>query len=222
MSTGLIDLSHTIEAGMITYKGLPAPLICDFLSHDASREVYAAGTEFAITKLELVGNTGTYLDSPYHRYRDGVDLADLPLDTTVNLPGLVIRATERTGRAIDWQQFQGYDLRGHAVLMHTGWDQHWGSEQYFDGHPYLTAAAADYLRDQGATLVGIDSLNIDCTDDGERPVHTTLLGATIPIVEHLCNLGSLPDRGFRFFAAPVKIRQVGSFPVRAFGLLSKG
>lgn len=217
----LIDLSHTIEEGMITYKGLPAPLICDFLSHAGSCRVYAEGTEFAINKIEMVGNTGTYLDSPFHRYPDGIDLADLALDSVANLPAVVVRASARAGRAIDRDAFAGLDPRGKAILVHTGWDAHWRTEAYFEGHPYLTAAAATSLRDGGATLVGIDSLNIDSTDDGHRPVHTTLLGANIPIVEHLCRLGELPDAGFHFFAAPVKVRRFGSFPVRAFGLVAE-
>ncbi|MFN8517476.1 MAG: cyclase family protein [Chloroflexia bacterium] len=217
----LIDVSHTIEAGLITYKGLPAPLICDFLSHTDSHRVYAEGTEFAINKIEMVGNTGTYIDAPYHRYPDGLDLADLALDSVANLPGLVVRATARAGRAIDRDAFANLDLRGMAVLVHTGWDARWNTDAYFEGHPYLTAAAATYLRDSGTTLVGIDSLNIDSTDDGHRPVHTTLLGANIPIVEHLCNLRDLPDTGFRFFAAPIKVRRFGSFPVRAFGIVGE-
>jgi len=215
----LIDVSHTIEAGLITYKGLPAPLICDFLSHADSHRVYAEGTEFAINKIEMVGNTGTYIDAPYHRYPDGIDLAELALDSVANLPALVVRATARAGRAIDRDAFANLDLRGKAVLVHTGWDAHWNTDAYFEGHPYLTAAAATHLRDSGATLVGIDSLNIDSTDDGHRPVHTTLLGANIPIVEHLCNLHALPGTDFRFFAAPVKVRRFGSFPVRAFGIV---
>jgi arylformamidase len=217
----LIDLSHTIEEGMITYRGLPAPLVCDFLSHADSRRVYAEGTEFAINKIEMVGNTGTYIDSPFHRYPDGIDLDDLALESVANLPGLVVRATARDGRAIDRDAFADLDLRGKAVLVHTGWDAHWRTDTYFEGHPYLTEAAALYLRDSGATLVGIDSLNIDCTDDGHRPVHTTLLGANIPIVEHLCNLHELSDTNFRFFAAPVKVRRFGSFPVRAFGVIGE-
>ena len=217
----LIDLSHTIEEGMIAYKGLPAPLVCDFLSHADSRPVYAAGTEFAINKIEMVGNTGTYIDSPFHRYPDGIDLADLALEAVANLPGLVVRATARTCRAIDREAFADLDLRGKAVLVHTGWDARWRTDTYFEGHPYLTEAAALYLRDMGVTLVGIDSLNIDSTDDGHRPVHTTLLGANIPIVEHLCNLHELSDTNYRFFAAPVKVRRFGSFPVRAFGVIGE-
>ena len=214
----LIDLSHTVEEGMITYKGLPAPLICDFLSREASRALYAEGTEFHIGKIELVANTGTYLDSPFHRFADGIDLAGLPLTSLVNLPGLVIRAAG-LGQAIDEGAFQGQALSGKAVLVHTGWARHWRTDQYFEGHPFLTAAAARYLRDQGAALVGIDSYNIDDITGGYRPVHTTLLGANIPIVEHMTNLEQLPDTGFHFHAAPVKIKNFGTFPVRAYAVV---
>ncbi len=212
----LIDLSHVIEDGMITYKGLPAPLICDHLSRLASREIYAPGTEFQIGRIEMVGNTGTYLDTPYHRYADGEDLADIGIDRLCDLPGLVVQATTRSGRAIDVDVFVDLAVHGCAVLVHTGWDAHWRTDQYLEGHPYLTEAAAVYLRDAGALLVGIDSHNIDCTDNGERPVHTTLLGAGIPIVEHMTNLATVPATGFRFTAAPPKIRGMGTFPVRAF------
>ena len=216
----LIDVSHTIENELITYRGLPAPVICDYLSREESRRHYAPGTGFAIHKIELVGNTATYLDSPFHRYEHGRDLAAMPLASVADLEGLVVRAIERagpSGRAIDRGAFAGLDVRGKAVLVHTGWDRHWRTDQYFEGHPYLTAGAAEYLAREGAALVGIDSLNIDDTADGARPVHTILLGADIPIVEHLCNLGTLPDTGFRFFAPPVKVQGCGTFPVRAFG-----
>ena len=215
----LIDISHKIEQDLITYKGLPAPIICDFLSREDSRQHYAVGTEFQIGKIEMVANTGTYIDSPFHRYADGKDMADLPLSAVVNLEGVVIRARERAGRAIDSAAFEKVALRGKAVLIDTGWDAHWKSEPYFEGHPFLTAAAADYLAQAGAKLVGIDSLNIDSADDGARPVHTLLLGAEIPIVEHLCRLNYLPDAGFRFFAAPVKVVGMGSFPVRVFAMV---
>lgn len=214
----LIDLSHTVEEGMITYKGLPAPIICDFLSREASRAIYAEGTEFHIGKIELVANTGTYLDSPFHRFADGIDLADLPLTSLVNLAGLTIQATS-WGTALDVGLFAGQDVAGKAVLVHTGWSRHWRTDQYFEGHPFLTEAAACYLRDQGAKLVGIDSYNIDDITDGHRPVHTTLLGANIPIVEHMVNLAQLPAQGFRFHAAPVKIKNFGTFPVRAYAVV---
>ena len=204
---------------MITYRGLPAPLICDFLSREASRKVYAEGTEFHIGRIEMVANTGTYLDAPFHRYADGLDLSRLPLSIVADLEGVVIRAPWRSGRAIDRASFDGVEVRGRAVLVHTGWDEHWGAESYFDGHPFLTRAAAEYLADARAMLVGIDSLNIDDTEDWQRPAHSILLGAGIPIVEHLCNLGAVPDAGFKFFATPVKVKGFGTFPVRAFALI---
>jgi len=217
MST-LLDLSHTLEHGMITYKGLPAPIICDYLTREASREHYTGGTTFHIGKIEMVANTGTYLDSPFHRFEDGKDLSELPLTSLANLPGIVFRAPPGE-RAVDRALFTRADVAGKAVLVHTGWDQHWRTDQYFEGHPFLTRAAAEYLRDQGAALVGIDSLNIDDTADGTRPVHTTLLRADIPIVEHLTHLGALPDVGFRFHAVPVKVKGFGTFPVRAYALV---
>ena len=214
----LIDLSHTVEAGMITYKGLPAPIICDFLTREASRQLYAEGTEFHIGKIEMVANTGTYVDSPFHRFADGIDLAELPLESLVNLPTVVVRVTD-VGSAVNASHFHGLDLAGKAVLVNTGWSQHWRTDQYFEGHTYLTEDAAIYLRDQGAALVGIDSYNIDDIRDGRRPVHTTLLGANIPIVEHMTNLERLPAGGFRFHAAPVKVKNFGTFPVRAYAVV---
>jgi arylformamidase len=218
MSNTLIDVSHPVEEGLITYKGLPAPLICDYLSREDSRKHYAPGTEFHIGKIEMVANTGTYVDSPFHRYADGKDLSQLPLSSLANLNGVVIRKRHE-GRAVGRSSFDGVDVRGKAVLIQTGWDEHWKTDRYFQGHPFLTKEAAEHLARSGATLVGIDSLNIDSTDDPARPVHSILLGADIPIVEHLCNLGSLPDAGFRFFAVPVMIRKFGSFPVRAFAIV---
>ena len=167
----------------------------------------------------LVSNTGTYLDTPYHRFPDGDDLETLALERVSNLPGVVLRLRGHAGRAIDWTSFAATDLRDKAVLVETGWSDHWGTDQYFEGHSFLTAGAAEYLRDQCAVLVGIDSLNIDDTSDGSRPVHTTLLGAGIPIVEHLCNLSALPNSGFRFWAVPPKVRKMGTFPVRAHARL---
>jgi kynurenine formamidase len=212
----LIDVSHTIEHEMITYKGLPAPLICDYLTRERSRQLYAPGVEFHIGKIEMIANTGTYVDSPFHRYEQGKDLSQLPLSSLANLDAVVIHTT---GRTVELSHLTGHDLRGKAVLIHTGWSRHWRTEQYFEGNPYLTAAAAAYLRDQGALMVGIDSLNIDNTADLARPAHTILLGADIPIVEHLTNLHTLPDNKFRFFAVPGKIKAFGTFPVRAFALL---
>lgn len=215
----LVDLSHIVEDGLITYKGLPAPIICDFLSREASREHYAEGTEFHIGKIEMVANTGTYVDSPFHRYAHGKDVSQLPLTSLANLDAVVIRMGNSSMRAVDKNTFQNVDIKSKAVLVNTGWDMRWKTDQYFEGHPFLTTDAAKYLVDAGAALVGIDSLNIDDTDDGYRPVHTLLLGAEIPIVEHLCNLQLLPDRGFKFFAVPVKVKDFGTFPVRAFALI---
>ena len=220
MTSYLIDVSHTVEHGMITYKGLPAPVICDYLSREASRSHYAPGTEFLIGQIDMVANTGTYVDSPFHRFADGADLAGLPLNSLANLDALLVRVPPDAGRAVSAAAFAGLDLRGKAVLVHTGWSRHWRTDRYFEGHPFLTAEAAQCLRDGGAALVGIDSLNIDDIDDGFRPVHTTLLRAGIPIAEHLTRLADVPDTGFKFFAVPVKVRGFGTFPVRAFGLVS--
>jgi kynurenine formamidase len=217
----LIDLSHTVEHGLETYRGLPAPVICDFLSREASRERYAPGTEFHIGRIDMVANTGTYVDSPFHRFAEGHDLSQLALEQLADLDAVVVRAPG-PGRAIDRDAFDGLDVRGRAVLVHTGWDRHWTTEAYFEGHPYLTEAAAATLAERGAVLVGIDSLNIDDTGDPRRPVHTTLLGADIPIAEHLCGLAALPDRGARFFAVPVKVKAFGTFPVRAFAKVGSG
>jgi kynurenine formamidase len=215
----LIDLSHPIFHGLITYKGLPAPIICDFLSREQSRQHYAAGTEFQIGKIAMVANTGTYLDSPFHRYEDGKDLSQLELKSLANLSGKVVRAKGREDRAIDVDAFEKFDVTGKAVLIHTGWDVHWETDQYFEGHPFVTREAAQWLADQGAALVGIDSYNIDDTADLTRPAHSILLDAGIPIVEHLCNLGELPDRDFKFFAVPVKVKGMGTFPVRALAIV---
>jgi kynurenine formamidase len=211
----LLDLSHTIENGMLTYKGLPAPLICDHLSREQSRRLYADGTEFQIARIDMVANTGTYIDTPFHRYADGVDITGLELERISNVPAVAVRITGSESRAIDWTHFVPADCAGKAVLVHTGWDRHWRTDRYFEGHPYLTARAAEYLRDHGALLVGIDSLNIDDTSGGTRPVHSILLRAGIPIVEHLTRLDALPDSGFRFSAVPPRIRGMGTFPVRA-------
>ncbi|MDQ5852795.1 MAG: cyclase family protein [Chloroflexota bacterium] len=215
-----IDLSHHIEDGMITYKGLPAPIICDYLSREQSRASYTEGTEFHIGKIELVANTGTYLDSPFHRFADGKDLSELDLATLVELDAVVVRMTGMAGRAIAHTTFGASNVQGKAVLVHTGWDTHWRTDRYFENHPFLTEDAALHLRDAGATLVGIDSYNIDDTADGRRPVHTTLLGAGIPIVEHLRGLEQLPATGFRFTAVPVKVTGMGTFPVRAYATLN--
>ena len=215
----MIDVSHTVEHGMVTYKGLPAPVICDFLTREASRASYAPGTEFYIGKIEMVANTGTYVDSPFHRYAQGKDLAALPLESLANLDCVVARVRAGHAGPIDRLGLTEADVRGRAVLVHTGWDRHWGSERYFEGHPHLTGELAEWLARAGAVLVGIDSLNIDGIATRERPVHSVLLGHEIPVVEHLRGLDSLPDRASRFFAVPVKVKGFGTFPVRAFALV---
>jgi kynurenine formamidase len=214
-----VDLSHTITHGLVTYKGLPAPIICDYLSREDSRAFYAHGTEFQIGKIEMVSNTGTYVDCPFHRYADGKDTSQVELDRFAELPGIVVRADYRVSQAVDADAFRDRELRGRAVLVHTGWDANWNTERYFEGHPYLTEAAALYLRDCGVRLVGIDAMNIDDTSGRSRPVHSTLLAAEILIAEHLCNLAALPDEGFTFTAVPPKLQGVGTFPVRAFAKL---
>jgi arylformamidase len=220
VSNKLIDLSHEVEHGMITYKGLPAPIICDFLSREDSRKHYAAGTEFNIGKIEMVANTGTYVDSPFHRFADGIDLTELPLESLVDLEGIVIRVQD-VDHAISARAFEGLEIRGKAVLIHTDWARHWRTDQYFEGHPFLTRDAAEFLAESGAAFVGIDTYNIDDTTDGTRPAHTILLGNRIPICEHMCGLENLPDRGFRFHAAPVKVKAFGTFPVRAYAVLDQ-
>jgi kynurenine formamidase len=215
----VVDLSHTIEHGLVTYKGLPAPIICDYLSREESRKVYAEGTEFQIGKIEMVSNTGTYLDCPFHRYADGKDLSQVAIERLVDIEGIVIRADYKENLAIDTSFFRAKELRGRAVLVHTGWAQHWNTEQYFAGHPYITEDAARYLVDCGVALVGIDSHNIDDTRGNTRPVHSTLLQAEVLIVEHMCHLEQLPDEGFTFSALPPKFKGVGTFPVRALAKL---
>jgi arylformamidase len=215
----LIDLSHVIEEGMVTYKGLPAPLICDYLSREASRARYADGTEFAIQRIDMVGNTGTYVDSPFHRYADGADLAELALDQLAWLDTRVVSPDLSAGIAIEAAALAGLDVAGKAVLIHTGWDRHWRTDAYFEDHPFLTEAAAQLLADGGAALVGIDSHNIDDTRSNARPAHSILLGNNIPICEHMTNLGALPPLGARFSAVPPKVRGFGTFPVRAFAML---
>jgi kynurenine formamidase len=204
---------------MITYKGLPAPIICDYLSREQSHANYAEGTEFQIGKIEMVSNTGTYLDSPFHRFADGRDLSELDLSILTNLDAVCVHLTGMAGRAIGHTALAALDVRGKAVLVHTGWDAHWRTDRYFEGHPFLTEDAAVWLRDAGAVLVGVDTYNIDDTADGHRPVHTTLLGAGLPIVEHMTGLGQLPSRGFRFSAVPPKVKGMGTFPVRAHAIL---
>lgn len=215
----LIDVCHSVEDGMVTYKGLPSPVITDHLSREASRSVYASGTEFHIGKIEMVANTGTYLDTPFHRYARGRDLSELDLYSIANLDGLVVKCREKE---ITADVFSGLEVKDKAVLLHTGWDKHWRTEEYWSGnHPFVNAEAATYLAKNGATLVGIDSYNIDATTDASRPAHSILLGHDIPIVEHLRGLDALPNTGFKFFAVPVKVKRFGTFPVRAFGLVAR-
>jgi arylformamidase len=211
-----VDLSHPIHAGMVTYPGLPVPEIGPHLTREASRAVYAPGTEFHIGRITMVGNTGTYLDSPFHRYADGTDLAGLPLESLVDLPAVVVSVPDR---AIDVAHLAPLDVTGRAVLLHTGWDRHWRTDAYGSGAPYLTEAGAGWLAGHGAVLVGIDSVNIDSTDGGERSAHSTLLAAGIPVVEHLTGLDTLPAVGARFTAVPPPVAGFGTFPVRAYAAL---
>ena len=222
MPVKLIDLSHTIEDGMITYKGLPAPVICDYLSRENSRALYEPGTEFQIGKIEMVSNTGTYVDCPFHRYADGKDLSEVELKRFAHLEGIVVRVDYNKGIAIGKSAFENIDVTGKAVLVNTNWSRHWRTDAYFENHPFLTEEAAAYLRDRGALLVGIDSHNIDDTRTRSRPVHTTLLKAGILIVEHLCNLDQLPTHNFYFNAVPPKFKGVGTFPVRAYAEIVAG
>jgi kynurenine formamidase len=209
----LIDLSHRIEDGMVTYKGLPAPHICDFWKREDSAANYDDGSTFQIGRIDMVANTGTYLDTPFHRYRDGEDLAAVGLDRLARLEGLCVRAG---GMQTGAELFDGLDVAGKAVLLHTGWDRHWRTDAYHSDHPFLGEGAARLLAERGAALVGIDSYNIDDTRTRRRPVHTILLGAGTLVVEHMTRLGELPDRGFRFTAAPPRVSGMGTFPVRAF------
>ncbi|RFA22821.1 cyclase family protein [Subtercola boreus] len=235
MSRRFVDLSHTIHEGLVTYPGLPAPTITPHLTREDSKAKYAAGTEFAMDIITMIGNTGTYLDSPYHRYADGGDLSTLSLETLAELPAVVftfpgVAGDETPGAAPEDQSEPGFDgrgitrdafgtedLRGTAVLLNTGWDALFGTPSYARGAPFLTADGAQLLVERGVALVGIDSLNIDDTESGgERPAHSLLLDAGIHVVEHLTGLGALPFRGSRFTAVPPKVRGFGTFPVRAF------
>lgn len=209
-----IDLSHTVFDGLVTYKGLPAPVICDYLSRDASKSFYAEGTSFQIGRIDMVANTGTYIDCPFHRYKDGHDLSEIHLYQVANLPAVLINAVGQ--QAIGPENFYHLNLTGKAILVHTGWSAYWNTEKYFSGHPFLTEEAAVYLKENGVTLVGIDSHNIDDTSGNSRPVHTILLGAEILIVEHLTNLDQIPKGEFLFSAVPPKVKGMGTFPVRAF------
>ncbi|HTO88805.1 MAG TPA: cyclase family protein [Thermoanaerobaculia bacterium] len=214
-----VELSHPISPGMTTYPGLPGPVVTDFLSREASSSRYAPGTTFQIGRIEMVANTGTYLDAPFHRFDGAADIAALPLERLAGVDGVVFDVSRRPGRAIDAGVLDGRTLTGRAVLLRTDWSRHWGTPAYFEGHPFLDRSAARALAAAAPALVGIDSMNIDDAGDGERPAHTGLLGAGIPILEHLCNLAALPDSGFRLHAVPPPFQAVGTFPVRAYAIL---
>jgi arylformamidase len=217
--TRLIDLSHVITEGMVTYKGLPGPHICDFISREQSAANYDDGSTFQIGRIDMVANTGTYVDVPSHRFVHGKDLSQVEIEAFADLPALVVRQPFQAGLAVDISAFEGLEVRGKAVLIATGWDRHWGSDQYYHDHPFLTEEAARHLVAEGVAMVGIDSHNIDDTRVRTRPVHTALLGAGIPICEHMTGLGALPEHGFRFTAAPPKVQGMGTFPVRAYALV---
>ena len=218
-TTKIIDLSHVITDGMVTYKGLPGPHICDFISREQSAENYDDGSTFQIGRIDMVANTGTYVDVPSHRFADGRDLSEMGVEAFANLSGIVVRKPFESGLAVDADAFEGLEVEGKAVLVATGWDRNWASEAYYSDHSFLTAEAAELLVAAGAALVGIDSHNIDDTRVRTRPVHTALLGAGIPICEHMTKLGALPDSGFRFAAAPPKVKGMGTFPVRAYAVV---
>jgi kynurenine formamidase len=216
----IVDLTHPIRHGMITYPGLPAPEMHPYLTREQSRERYAPGTEFQIDAITMIGNTGTYLDSPFHRYPDGVDLAGLPLESCVELPGALARTAGSGSRTVDVGALAALDVAGRAILLHTGGDCAWGRAEYAAGAPYLTEAGARWLAGHGARLVGIDSVNIDDIEGGgHRPAHSVLLRAGIPVIEHLTGLGQLPPTGFRFTAAPIPLAGFTTFPVRAYAVI---
>ncbi len=220
--TTIIDLSHPIDGSVPMFPGHPGPVIEEYLSRTSAAAHYASGTSFVIHRYSFLGNTGTYLDAPYHRFADGADLASLPLDRTAGLPGIVIdvRPAVAAGRfGIGPEAVPAGDIAGHAVLLLTGWDAFWNTPRYLDRKPYLSAEAAALLRERGAALAGIDTWNIDDVADLARPAHTILLGAGIPIVENLRNLAALPPHGFRFFAPPLPFRGGSAVPVRAFATI---
>jgi len=219
-SVTLIDVSHTVKDGMVTYKGLPAPIICDYLNREASKSHYEEGTSFQIGAITMSSNTGTYVDAPFHRYVDGKDLSELALSSLANLDGVKIIIPEGV-LEICVEHIEGIDIKNKAVLIQTNWSRHWGSDQYFEKHPYVNEQAAQYLLDNGAVFVGIDSYNIDDTSGNKRPCHSILLHNDIPICEHMTDLDDLPKDDFKFFAVPVKVKGMGTFPVRAFGIIDK-
>jgi kynurenine formamidase len=215
----LVELNHVVEDGMVTYPGLPGPQLGIHLSREASRAAYAPGTEFEIGRITMVANTGTYLDTPLHRFEGGQDLADVALEKVAALPGVMIDLRGSTGRGIDPDAFGAVDVHGRAVLLQTGWSRFWRTDRYAVDAPFLSATGAEWLVARGAALVGIDSINIDDVADGRRPAHTALLAAGIPILEHLTGLDPLPRNGFSLHAAPVRVRGMGTFPVRAYAVL---
>jgi len=215
----IVELNHPIRNGMVTYPGLPGPEISEYLTREASRSRYAPGTEFHIGRVSMVANTGTYLDTPFHRFSDGIDLSGMPIESLADLEGVVLRVPGGDVRAVDRELLLPLEVRGRAVLVHTGWARHFGTAQYATGAPFLTRRASEWLAAEGAALVGIDSINIDDMADGSRPAHTVLLAARIPIVEHLCGLEHLPPTGFRFHAAPPRVADMGTFPVRAYAVI---
>ncbi len=212
-----VDLSHVIADGMVTYPGLPAPVIGTHLSREAAEGMYASGVTFQIGQIEICTNTGTYLDVPFHRYADGHDLTGLPLDRVAGVPAVCL---DRVGEfEVCLTDEDLVECGGKAVLIRTGHADHWGTDRYFSDHPFLSAASAELLVEADVACVGIDTFNIDDTRGNDRPVHTVLLGAEIPIVEHMTNLGQLPESGFTFTAVPPKIEGAGTFTVRAFATL---
>jgi arylformamidase len=217
-----IDLSHVIEEGVVSYKGLPAPIICDYWTREESKQWYEEGTSFQIGKIEMVSNTGTYLDTPFHRYEDGKDLSEILIEQTAMIEGIKIQVSYNETLSINKSFFEGKDLRSKAVLIQTDWDEHWKTNKYYSNNPFLTADAAQYLVEQGVKLVGIDSHNIDDVEGKSRPVHTILLRNEILIVEHLCNLSSIPaNTPFKFSATPPKVKGMGTFPVRAYAMIDE-
>lgn len=212
----LVDLSHSIRAGMVTLPGLPGPEISAHLTREASRAAYAEGTTFEIGRITMVANTGTYVDAPHHRFADGVDLAGFDLESLADLPALVVKLRGAPAGGVGVETLSAYDVRGRAVLIETGDCERFGTPEYVEEASFVTRAGAAWLVQEGAQLVGIDAANIDDMSDGTRPAHTLLLEAGIPIVEHLTRLDAVPANGARFFAVPPKVKGLGTFPVRAF------
>ena len=215
----LIDVSHTVEDGLITYKGLPAPIICDYLNREASKKLYEEGTSFQIGTITMASNTGTYVDAPFHRYEEGKDVSELALTSLADLDAIKVSIPEEI-LEIGEEHFHDIDIKNKAILIETNWSRFWGQDQYFEDHPFVSEKAAQYLRDNGAVFVGIDSYNIDDTRGNKRPCHSILLHNDIPICEHMTGLAELPKNGFKFFAVPVKVKGMGTFPVRAFGIVA--